>query len=177
MGNSSTAAHSVTSHADAADVDLSVLIPIYNEIDNLDPLHEELDRVLRPTGLRYELILVDDGSRDGSRNRLKAIQAADPEHVRVALLRRNCGQTAALSAALDLARGAILVPMDGDMQNDPADIPRLLAKIQEGYDVVSGWRKDRKDRLLTRRIPSQMANRLVARISGVELHDLNIKTY
>ena len=171
MGNSSTAAHSVTSHADAADVDLSVLIPIYNEIDNLDPLHEELDRVLRPTGLRYELILVDDGSRDGSRNRLKAIQAADPEHVRVALLRRNCGQTAALSAALDLARGAILVPMDGDMQNDPADIPRLLAKIQEGYDVVSGWRKDRKDRLLTRRIPSQMANRLVARISGVELHD------
>ena len=152
-------------------VDLSVLIPIYTEIDNLDPLYEELNQVLSPTGLRYELVFVDDGSRDGSRNRLKAIQAADPAHVRVALLRRNCGQTAALSAALDLARGAILVPMDGDRQNDPADIPRLLAKLDEGYDVVSGWRKDRKDRWLTRKLPSLLANRLVARISGVELHD------
>ena len=162
-----------------ASLALSVLIPIYNELDNVGPLYEELDRVLRPTGLRYELVFVDDGSRDGSAARLRAIQAADPEHVRVALLRRNCGQTAALSAALDLARGEILVPIDGDRQNDPADIPRLLAKLDEGYDVVSGWRKDRKDRWLTRRVPSQLANRLVAQISGVGLHDFGctLKAY
>jgi glycosyltransferase involved in cell wall biosynthesis len=160
-------------------LDLSVLIPIYNELDNVGPLYEELDRVLRPTGLAYELVFVDDGSRDGSATRLQAIQSADPEHVRVALLRRNCGQTAALSAALDLARGAVLVPIDGDRQNDPADIPRLLAKLDEGFDVVSGWRKDRKDRWLTRRVPSMLANRLVARISGVGLHDFGctLKAY
>ncbi len=135
-------------------LDLSVLIPVYNEVENVGPLHAELDAVLRPTGLRYEIIFVDDGSTDGSRKKLIEVQAADPEHVRLAILRRNCGQTAALSAALDLARGAVLIPMDGDRQNDPADIPRLLAKLDEGCDVVSGWRKDRKDKWLTRRVPS-----------------------
>ncbi|HEY2159380.1 MAG TPA: glycosyltransferase family 2 protein [Isosphaeraceae bacterium] len=152
-------------------VDLSVLIPVYNEEGNVVPLHEELDATLRGGPLRYELIFVDDGSRDGTAAKLGAIQAADPEHVRVAFLRRNCGQTAALSAALDLARGEILVPMDGDRQNDPADIPRLLEKLDEGFDVVSGWRKNRHDTLLTRKIPSRIANRLVAKISGVALHD------
>ncbi|MGE3818203.1 MAG: glycosyltransferase family 2 protein [Isosphaeraceae bacterium] len=151
--------------------DLSVLVPVYNEVDNVAPLHEELDRVLKPLGLRYELIFVDDGSTDGTEARLREIQRNDPGHVTVGFLRRNCGQTAALSAALDLSRGAVLVPMDGDRQNDPADIPKLLATLERGYDVVSGWRRDRQDRLLSRKIPSWLANRLVARISGVPLHD------
>jgi glycosyltransferase involved in cell wall biosynthesis len=163
----------------AATLDLSVLIPVYDEVANVGPLHAELTDVLGPLGLRYELIFVDDGSTDGSRQRLLDIQAGDPEHVRVALLRRNSGQTAALSAALDLARGAVLIPIDGDRQNDPADIPRLLARLDEGFDVVSGWRKDRKDPWLTRRLPSKVANKLVARISGVPLHDFGctLKAY
>ena len=160
-------------------VDLSVLIPVYNEVDNVGPLHEELDRVLRPSGLAYELIFVDDGSKDGTSAKLAAIQESDPEHVLVASLVRNGGQTAALSAALDLARGAVLVPMDGDRQNDPADIPRLLGRLGEGFDVVSGWRRDRHDTFLTRKVPSWLANRLVARISGVPLHDFGctLKAY
>jgi glycosyltransferase involved in cell wall biosynthesis len=157
--------------ASAATLDLSVLIPVYNEVQNVGPLHAELDATLRPSGLRYEIIFVDDGSTDGSRAKLASIQESDPEHVRVAFLRHNAGQTAALSAGLDLARGNILVPMDGDGQNDPADIPKLLAKLDEGHDVVSGWRRERKDKFLTRRIPSLVANSLVARISGVALHD------
>jgi glycosyltransferase involved in cell wall biosynthesis len=159
--------------------DLSVLIPVYNEVDNVGPLQAELDEVLRPSGMLYELIFVDDGSTDGTAERLRAIQEADPEHVRVAFLRRNCGQTAALSAALDLSRGAVLVPMDGDRQNDPRDIPRLLERLGQGLDVVSGWRKDRKDKWLTRRVPSQVANRIIARLSGVPLHDFGctLKAY
>ncbi|WP_435010414.1 glycosyltransferase family 2 protein [Tundrisphaera lichenicola] len=150
---------------------LSILIPVYNEAGNVVELHRELDEVLRDLGPRYEVIFVDDGSVDGTAGRLAEIQDSDPDHVRVACLRRNCGQTAALSAALDLSRGSILIPMDGDRQNDPADIPRLLSKLEEGYDVVSGWRRKRHDTLLTRKIPSKIANRLVARISRVELHD------
>ncbi|MFO0951595.1 MAG: glycosyltransferase family 2 protein [Isosphaeraceae bacterium] len=154
-----------------AATDLSVLVPIYNEVDNIVPLHQELDAVLGGSGLTYELIFVDDGSTDGSVAKLEEIRSKDPGHVRVALLRRNCGQTAALSAALDLSRGTVLIPMDGDRQNDPADIPRLLSRLNEGFDVVSGWRKNRHDTLLTRKIPSRVANHLVARISGVALHD------
>ena len=152
-------------------LDLSVLIPVFNEVDNVGPLHAELDAVLRPLTLRYELIFVDDGSTDGTAARLEAIQAGDPEHVRVVFLWRNCGQTAALSAALDLAQGEILVPMDGDRQNDPADIPRLLETLEKGHDVVSGWRRNRHDALLSRKIPSRIANRLIARMSRVPLHD------
>ena len=153
------------------EIDLSVLIPVYNELENVGPLHDELVTVLSGGTLRYELIYVDDGSTDGTVARLASIQDADPTHVVVAYLKRNCGQTAALSAALDLARGSILLPMDGDRQNDPADIPKLLERLNEGFDVVSGWRRDRQDTLLTRKIPSRIANRLVARISGVQLHD------
>ncbi|MDX2037066.1 MAG: glycosyltransferase family 2 protein [Isosphaeraceae bacterium] len=174
----------MSSHADAVaesgrGLDLSVLVPVYNEVDNVAPLHGELDAVLSRMGLSYELIFVDDGSIDGTARKLVEIQNADPDHVRVAFLKRNCGQTAALSAALDLARGRVLVPMDGDRQNDPADIPRLLAKLEEGHDVVSGWRKKRHDAFLTRRIPSQAANRIIARLSGVELHDFGctLKAY
>jgi glycosyltransferase involved in cell wall biosynthesis len=160
-------------------LDLSVLIPVYNEVDNVEPLHAELDAVLRAGPWRYELIFVNDGSTDGTAARLGAIQRADPEHVRVAFLRRNCGQTAALSAALDLARGDILIPMDGDRQNDPSDIPRLLEALDHGCDVVSGWRKDRHDALVSRKVPSWIANRLVARLSGVPLHDFGctLKAY
>ena len=152
-------------------VGLSILVPVYNEAGNVVELHAELDRVLRDFAQGYELIFVDDGSVDGTAGLLAKVQDSDPSHVRVAYLKRNCGQTAALSAALDLSRGSILIPMDGDRQNDPADIPRLLAKLDEGYDVVSGWRRHRQDTLITRKVPSWLANRLVARISGVALHD------
>jgi glycosyltransferase involved in cell wall biosynthesis len=160
-------------------LDLSVLIPVYNELENVAPLHAELDAALRPLGFEYELIFVDDGSVDGTAAELEAIQARDPDHVRVAFLWRNCGQTAALSAALDLARGEILVPIDGDRQNDPADIPRLLATLDQGYDVVSGWRRDRRDPWLSRKLPSRIANRLIAWISSVPLHDFGctLKAY
>jgi glycosyltransferase involved in cell wall biosynthesis len=160
-------------------INLSVLIPVFNEVGNVDPLHAELDVVLRPLPLCYELIFVDDGSNDGTTAKLEAIQRRDPEHVRVVFLRRNCGQTAALSAALDLAHGEILVPIDGDRQNDPAEIPRLLKELEAGYDVVSGWRKDRHDAVLSRKVPSWIANRLVARLSGVVLHDFGctLKAY
>ena len=150
---------------------LSILVPVYNEAGNVVELHRELDAILRDDATGYEIIFVDDGSTDGTAALLTGIQDADPAHVRVAFLRRNCGQTAALSAALDLSRGEILIPMDGDRQNDPADIPRLLAKLDEGSDVVSGWRRDRQDTFLTRKVPSWLANKLVARISGVALHD------
>ncbi len=150
---------------------LSILVPVYNESGNVVELHKELDAVLRDFPDGYELIFVDDGSTDGTAGLLASIQDSDPDHVRVAFLKRNCGQTAALSAALDLSRGSILIPMDGDRQNDPADIPRLMARLDEGFDVVSGWRKDRQDTLVTRKIPSRIANRIIARISGVSLHD------
>jgi glycosyltransferase involved in cell wall biosynthesis len=150
---------------------LSILVPVYNEAGNVVELHQELDAVLRHFAHGYELIFVDDGSTDGTADLLAQIQDKDPDHVRVAFLKRNCGQTAALSAALDLSRGSILIPMDGDRQNDPADIPRLLERLDEGFDVVSGWRKDRQDTLVTRKIPSKIANKLIGRMSGVTLND------
>jgi glycosyltransferase involved in cell wall biosynthesis len=163
----------------AAPVAVSVLVPVKDEVDNVGPLHEEIGRVLGPLAIPYEIIFVDDGSTDGTTARLKAIRAADPGHVHLIVLRRNFGQTAALSAALDRATGSVLIPIDGDLQNDPADIPRLLAELEAGFDVVSGWRRDRKDYLLTRKVPSWIANGLVARLSGVPIHDFGctLKAY
>jgi glycosyltransferase involved in cell wall biosynthesis len=153
---------------------LSVVVPVYNEQDNVTELHGQLAAVLDDDA---EIIFVDDGSFDGTPERLSAIAAAD-RRVRVIRFRRNFGQTAALSAGIDHARGEIVVPMDGDLQNDPKDIPRLLEKLDEGYDVVSGWRVDRKD-AFHRRLPSQIANRLISRLSGVRLHDYgcSLKAY
>lgn len=149
---------------------LSVLVPIYNEVENIPLLCRALLDVLEGLAHEFEIILVNDGSRDGSTEALDAAAASD-KRIRVIHLRRNFGQTAALMAAIDHATGDILIPMDGDLQNDPADIPRLLAKLDEGYDVVSGWRKSRKDKAVTRRLPSLVANWLISKLSGVELHD------
>ncbi|MHC1713194.1 MAG: glycosyltransferase family 2 protein [Solidesulfovibrio sp.] len=157
---------------------LSIIIPLYNEEDNIKPLYAKLDAVLSGHGLPYEIILVNDGSSDGTRERLDAL-AAQHQHIRVVHLRRNFGQTPAMMAGIDMARGDILIPMDGDLQNDPADIPRLLAKLDEGYDVVSGWRKDRKDNPIKRNLPSRIANMVISAISGVHLHDYgcSLKAY
>jgi len=151
-------------------VELSIIVPIYNEEESIDALYEKISAALEPTGLDYELILVDDGSSDRSFMLLKAIAAEDAK-VKVIRFRRNFGQTAAMAAGFDAASGRVVVPMDGDLQNDPADIPRLLAKIDEGYDVVSGWRKDRQDTFINRKLPSMIANGLISRFTGVHLHD------
>ncbi len=159
---------------------VSVIIPIHNEEENVDALCAELLGVLEEAGLDYEVVFADDGSTDGSVRKLKAWCERDAR-VTVIELRRNFGQTAAMSAALDHSRGRIIVPMDGDLQNDPSDIPRLLTLLEEppGYDIVSGWRKDRRDSLLSRRVPSQLANRLIRRVTGVKLHDFGctLKAY
>jgi glycosyltransferase involved in cell wall biosynthesis len=149
---------------------LSILIPVYNEEGNLLALSDRLITALKKTGRAYEVIFVDDGSSDGSLEILLDISKKNP-NIKVISLSRNFGQTAALSAAIDFSKGDILIPMDGDLQNDPEDILSLLQKIEEGYDVVSGWRKRRKDPLLTRRLPSMMANKIISWIGGVRLHD------
>ncbi len=149
---------------------VSILLPVYNEEENLKVLHQQIIAAMERLGCDFEVIYVDDGSSDGSL-KLLAQLAAEDGRVRVIGLRRNYGQTAALAAGIDSARGEVLVPMDADLQNDPADIARLLAKLDEGYDVVSGWRAERKDDHLTRVLPSRIANWLISRISGVRLHD------
>jgi len=152
-------------------MDLSVVIPLYNERDNLVPLHHELSRVVSALGRSYELVFIDDGSTDGSFDVLRELRGRD-SHVRVFRLARNSGQTAALSCGLRNAAGDVVVAIDSDGQNDPADIPRLLLTLDEGYDLVSGWRTERwKESRLTRRMPSLLANALISRITGVELHD------
>jgi dolichol-phosphate mannosyltransferase len=158
--------------------DVSVFLPVYNEEPNLLPLHERLDQALSVLGRSAEIVYVDDGSTDGSLRVLRELAEAD-ERVRVVALRRNYGQTAAMAAGIDAARGKVLIPMDADLQNDPADIIRLLSKLDEGYDVVSGWRKNRKDKLVTRKIPSMIANKLISWIGGVPLHDYgcSLKAY
>lgn len=159
-------------------LEISVFLPVYNEEENIEQLNLLLTEALEGLGRSYEVIYVDDGSTDQSLERLRVIATRDAR-VRVVSLRRNYGQTAAMSAGIDHARGQILIPMDADLQNDPADISRLLEKLDQGYDVVSGWRKDRKDTWLTRRLPSRLANRLVARLSGVDIHDFgcSLKAY
>jgi glycosyltransferase involved in cell wall biosynthesis len=148
---------------------VSVVVPVYNEVDNLRILHGSLTAAL--SRREYSLVFVDDGSLDGSLSVLSELAVEDPEHVRLVELRRNFGQTAAIAAGIDHSDGEIIVLIDADMQNDPADIPNMLEKIEQGYDVVSGWRVDRQDRLLTRKIPSRAANWLISRVTGVKLHD------
>lgn len=149
---------------------LSILIPIYDEQDNIVPLYDRLAEVLNGLGHDYEVIFVNDGSADGSAKVLDELAAKNPK-ARVIHMRRNFGQTAAIMAAIRHAEGDVMIPMDGDLQNDPIDIPRLLAKLDEGFDVVSGWRKNREDKALTRLLPSRLANGLISGIMGVRLHD------
>jgi glycosyltransferase involved in cell wall biosynthesis len=145
-------------------------VPIYNEEDNIPILHARVSEALSAAKLDFELILVDDGSSDNSYTALKMLAAKDPR-VKVIKLRRNFGQTAAMAAGFDSASGRVVVPMDGDLQNDPLDIPLLLNRLDEGFDVVSGWRKDRKDTFINRRLPSVMANSFISYMTGVRLHD------
>lgn len=158
--------------------ELSVVIPLYNEVDNIPELYRQLTEALTALGRPYEIIIVDDGSRDGSFEALAELHARDPR-LKVIRFRRNFGQTAGFAAGFAHARGEWIVTMDADLQNDPADIAKLLAKAEEGYDVVSGWRYRRQDDLLTRKLPSRAGNWLIARVTGVYLHDYgcSLKVY
>lgn len=149
---------------------LSVVIPVYNEQDNIFPLYEGLSAALRNVGQNYEVILVNDGSSDATEANLETVAAKD-SRFKVIHFRRNFGQTAAMMAGIDYASGDVIIGLDGDLQNDPADIPKLLDKLGEGYDVVSGWRRSRKDAAVRRNLPSRVANMLISEISGVHLHD------
>jgi len=153
---------------------LSIIIPVYNEEDNVAELHERIAQVCQANRYEHEIIFVDDGSTDKTGEVLKRLSP-----VKYIRLRQNSGQTAAMMAGIDNATGDLIIPMDGDLQNDPQDIPKLLAKIDEGYDVVSGWRKDRKDHPIKRNLPSKIANMLISKISGVHLHDYgcSLKAY
>jgi len=163
----------MTSH-----LDLSVVVPLYNEEESLPHLVEQLLKALRPSGERFELVLVNDGSSDGTAEVLEQLSGEVPELVAV-LLRKNYGQTAAMAAGFDAASGEVIVSLDGDLQNDPADIPMLLSKLREGYDLVSGWRHQRQDAAIQRKLPSRIANRLIGRVTGVRLHDYgcSLKAY
>jgi glycosyltransferase involved in cell wall biosynthesis len=157
---------------------ISIVIPLYNEEESIAHLHQALDAAMTNLGVPAEVIIVDDGSRDRSFAMLRAIAQTDPRFT-IVRLRRNFGQTAAFQAGFDRARGDVIVTMDADLQNDPMDIPLLLAKINEGYDIVSGWRKDRQDRYWDRKLPSMMANRLISNVTDVRLHDYgcSLKAY
>lgn len=151
-------------------MEISVVVPVYNEVDNVERLYDEIDRSLRTLNRPYEILFVDDGSRDGSLEKLRGIRESD-QNVKLISFRKNFGQTAALSAGFDHAEGEVVITMDADLQNDPADIPLLLEKIDEGYDLVSGWRFDRKDKWFSRRLPSMLANRLISWATDVKLND------
>jgi len=165
------------SSTELAKIEVSIVVPLLNEQDNLRPLYQQLTETLADK-YNYELIFVDDGSTDESVAVLAGLAKGDPK-VRVIRFRKNFGQTAALSAGFDHARGKIIVAIDADLQNDPADIPKMIAKLKEGFDVVSGWRKKRHDNAITRLAPSIIANWLIARITGVKLHDFGctLKAY
>ncbi|MDF1799315.1 MAG: glycosyltransferase family 2 protein [Planctomycetota bacterium] len=151
-------------------VALSVVVPVYNEAESLAILHDEISRAASSMGESWELILVDDCSTDGSHRILLDLRAADP-HLRIVRFSRNYGQTAALAAGFDQSRGEVVVTLDGDLQNDPADIPEMVALLRTGWDVVAGWRKDRQDGFVLRRLPSLMANRMIGIVTGVKIHD------
>ena len=151
-------------------MEISIVVPVYNEQENVEAVYTAISSAMRSMDCSYEIVMVDDGSSDGSYGVLTRLASKDAS-LKVIRFRRNFGQTAAMSAGFDHASGDIIIPMDGDLQNDPADIPRLVAKIHEGYDVVSGWRRDRKDTFISRKIPSLLANALISRQTGVHLHD------
>lgn len=157
--------------------DLSIVVPVFNEVENLRPLVDAVREALVGADV-WELLLVDDGSTDGTREQARRL-AHEDDRVRLVCLARNFGQTAAMQAGFDAARGAVVVSMDGDLQNDPADIPRLLEKLEEGYDLVAGYRVDRQDTLITRKVPSWVANRLIAYLTGVSIRDngCSLKAY
>lgn len=152
-------------------MDLSIVIPVYNEEESLLHLREAIHAALKGLPRSWEVIYVNDGSRDRSMDVLERLAAEDPARVCVVEFRRNFGQTTAIAAGIDHARGEVILFLDADLQNDPADIPAVLAKLDEGYDVVSGWRKDREDNALTRNLPSRLANWLISNVTGVHLHD------
>lgn len=151
-------------------IDVSVVVPIYNEEESVDLLAERLHDTMIGLGLAYEILLVDDGSHDGTWDKLCGLAEQYPS-IKLIRFRRNFGQTAALSAGFDAAEGKAVVTLDADLQNDPCDIPHMLERFHDGFDVVSGWRKDRKDKFLSRRLPSTMANMMISKITGVHLHD------
>lgn len=152
-------------------MDISLVIPVYNEAESLPALHTAIHEALKDLQKAWEIIFVDDGSTDTSLEVLKALAKRDPAHVRVVVLRRNFGQTAAIAAGIDNCTGEIIVLLDADLQNDPADIPMMLKKLDEGYDVISGWRFNRQDTFITRTLPSRLANGLISWVTGVHLHD------
>jgi glycosyltransferase involved in cell wall biosynthesis len=162
----------------AEKVEISVVIPVYNEAENAAILASRILKVLSGMGRTFEVIFIDDGSRDGTEGALKSLSEKFCR-IKAVRFRRNCGQTAALAAGFQYASGDIIVTLDGDLQNDPEDIPNLVAKLEEGYDVVSGWRKDRKDNFVKRTLPSMVANKLISSVSGVALHDYgcSLKAY
>jgi glycosyltransferase involved in cell wall biosynthesis len=162
----------------ATQMDISVVIPVHNEEENIPILQSLLKQVLDKTGKNYEIIFVDDCSTDNTFHVLEDLYKFHPE-VRVIKFRSNFGQSAAMAAGFEAARGDVVISMDGDLQNDPADIPRILQKLNEGYDVVSGWRKNRKDKLIIRKIPSKIANKLICSVTGIKLHDTgcSLKSY
>ncbi len=151
---------------------LSIVVPVFNEAENLMPLHLAIHKALdERANLCWEAVMVDDGSTDDSLETLEDLAGSDPEHIRVVSLRRNFGQTAAIAAGVDYAQGDVIVLLDADMQNDPCDIPMLIDKIDQGYDVVSGWRVNRQDTFITRTLPSRIANWMISLVTGVHLHD------
>ena len=159
-------------------MDLSIIVPLYNEEASAVPLYEAIIKAVRPLGIDYEILFVDDGSKDNTVP-VAAKLAEKDKHLRIVKFRRNYGQTPAMAAGIDNARGKVLVTMDGDLQNDPDDIPRLLEKIDEGYDIVVGWRYKRQDKLITRKIPSVIANWIIGKITGVPIKDngCSLKAY
>ncbi len=158
---------------------VSIIVPVYNEEESIGLLYQAVEKSLKTMGFPWELILVDDGSQDNSPEKIRGIVKEHPDHVSAVILRRNFGQTAAIAAGIDHSEGDVIVLLDADLQNDPADIPVMVNKLNEGYDLVSGWRFDRQDKFLTRTFPSRMANSLISAVTGVKLHDYgcSLKAY
>ncbi|MCH7517557.1 MAG: glycosyltransferase family 2 protein [Candidatus Dadabacteria bacterium] len=168
----------MTTSKDKNNIELSIVIPVFNETENIKPLIIKLNEVLDKTGKNCEIIMIDDGSTDNSFEVMREL-CESYKNLRIIRFRRNFGQTSAFSAGFDLARGGIVVTMDADLQNDPADIPKLLRELDKGYDIVSGWRKKRFDNFLTRQLPSRIANYIISKLTGVTLHDYgcSLKAY